>query len=63
MSENKQKPKPIIPLDTPVKPFGKVSMIHFHAGERTYFLTDKRGGVTLLPSEMLEMHIEQNKKI
>lgn len=44
---------PIIPTGTKVEPYGVVVAIHSHAGERSYFMVDEDGVVTMMPEELM----------
>ena len=55
----KQLDKPI-PLGTKT-PFGKIVGIHSKSGERSYFMENKYGVVTLMPADMLEPMIRRTK--
>ena len=46
-------PSRLIPLGT-LTDFGTVEGIHSRNGERSYFLVDEYGVVTLMPADMLE---------
>lgn len=45
--------KPPLPLGTKTK-YGTIEGIHSKAGERSYFIVDAHGVVTLIPAELLE---------
>ena len=46
--------RPPLNLGTFVKPYGKIAAISFRDGERYYILVDKRGGVALMPADVIE---------
>ncbi len=50
--------KPIIPLGTVVKPWGKVAAVRYD-GERYYFLIDKDGSVSMMPADVVELAHEE----
>jgi hypothetical protein len=46
---------PIVPLDTVVRPYGKVVAVCMRAGEeRYYMLRDKHGTIALMPATLIE---------
>ena len=52
----------MIPIDTVVKPWGKVSMIRTIEGERYYFLIDEDGHVSMIPDFVVEHEAKSLKK-
>lgn len=44
----------LIPLGVVVKPYGKVGAVMVISGERYYFLVDRRGGVAMMPADVIE---------
>lgn len=44
---------PPIPIGSTVKPLGKVSGVAY-LGERCYFMVDKKGTVSMMPSDVVE---------
>lgn len=46
--------KPLIPLDTEIKPWGKLVGIHSRNGERQYFFIDIHNVVSLIPADLVE---------
>lgn len=47
------KAEPIIPLGTET-PYGTIVAVHTAQGERSYFMQDEDGVVTLIPADLLE---------
>ncbi len=50
----------MIPLDTEVKPYGKVQMIGYTGGERYYWLVNDYS-VSMLPASLIE-HVYEKQK-
>lgn len=45
--------KPILPLGTPVKPWGKIIAVGWY-GERYYWLENDHGDISMMPARVVE---------
>jgi len=47
---------PPLMIGTVVRPYGKIAMVGFGPtiGERYYWLVDRRGGIAMMPADMIE---------
>jgi hypothetical protein len=52
----------VVPLGTTISPYGVVSGVTNHGGERYYFLTGAWKDVSLMPASLIEKLYSQNAK-
>jgi len=52
---------PIIPLGT-VTSWGKVDMVGITGGERYYWMTDRRGVVSMMPADVVEKDVKARER-
>ena len=50
----------LIPLGTQTE-FGEVVAIHTKDGERSYFMRDESGSLTMIPGDLLKQFIQESE--